>query len=136
MKDNDEAVFRLKDGRLWVSGDRLVIVDKYRIKRQGELWMGGLMLLGLSYMTYHFFVSGTRLVLLMAFFLVDSILQLVKVLLRTSQREVMFADIRSVKEMRRFGSRFVDIRLKNRRIRRFSPDDNSKQIVAKIMEAI
>lgn len=136
MNESEETVFRLKDGRLWVSGDRLVIEDKYRIKRQGELWMQGLMVLGLSFMTYHFFESGTRLFLLMAFFLVDSIVQLVKVLLRTSQREVMIADIRSVRERRRFGSRFVDVRLKNRRIRRLSPDDNSKQIVAKILEAV
>lgn len=136
MKDNEETVFRLKDGRLWVSGDRLVIVDKYRIKRQGELWMQGLMVLGLSFMTYHFFVSGTRLFLLMAFFLVDSIVQLILVLLRTSQREVMFTDIRSVKERRRFGIQFVDVRLNNRRVRRLLPDDNSKQIVAKILEAI
>ena len=76
-----------------------------------------------------YFKTGDQFLLWTGLFIgVTHFLIFILNLFRSNQNEILFDDIKSIKVKQRFGNRFLDIRLKNNRLRRVIGVDNSQEL--------
>lgn len=121
--------FKLKNGEILINNSGLIISDDAR--KQRLRWFLA-SILWISYATtcvIRFFQTGDQFLLWSG--LVIGILQLVVFVLnmiKTDKKELLFSEIKSIKERKLF-DRFIDIRLKNNRLRRITPEGNLKDIL-------
>jgi len=122
--------FRLKKGDISFESDKIIISDdaekqkNYTILKSGLWTFFGVMSVLRYLQTGDLFLLWTGLLIGLGHFLI-----LVFTLLRTVSKEILSTDIKSVKIKKRFGNKFLDIKLKNNRLRRLFLADNSSGLI-------
>ena len=122
--------FRLKKGDISFESDKIIISDdaekqkNFTILKSGLWTFFGIMSVLRYLQTGDLYLLWTGLLIGLGHFLI-----LVFTLLRTVSKEILSTDIKSVKIKKRFGNKFLDIKLKNNRLRRLFLADNSSGLI-------
>lgn len=122
-------IFKIKKGEIQFETDKIRISDDFKKQNSLQLFTSGIwtiygIIAVLRYLkTADQFLLWSGLLIGVAHGII-----FILNLLRSGQNEIKFNDIKSVKVKRRFGNDFLDIRLKNNRLRRISEIENSQEI--------
>jgi len=123
----ESNAFEIKKGKIVFEADKIVITDHARSQKFSILLlMASSIFLGTAYIS-GYLKKGDRIGLwLGVFLLLINIPVFILMLLRSTQNEISFKEVKSMKIKRRLGNVFLDIKLKNFRTRRvneiFNPD--------------
>ena len=123
----ESNAFEIKKGKIVFEADKIVITDHVRSQKFSILLLlASSIFLGTAYFS-GYLKKGDRIGLwLGVFLLLINIPVFILMLLRSTQNEISFKEVKSMKIKRRLGNVFLDIKLKNFRTRRvneiFNPD--------------
>lgn len=124
-----KQTFRLKKGEIVFDEDKIIINDDAKKQK----WMLSLILCSgtligiMSFLRY--FKTGIRFDLWYGLIIcVLGILVLTMWLLRSVRSEISLKEVKSMKLKQRFNNKFLDIKLKNNRLRRVIRVDNSEEL--------
>ncbi len=121
--------FKLKKGEILFDNDKIIIKDDAKKQK----WILSLILcLGTIYCIETFlkyFKTGDKFNFLYGLIVgLIGILTLIIWLLRSVKSEILLTDVKSIKLKHRFSNKFLDIKLKNNRLRRVIRVDNSAEL--------
>ncbi len=125
--------FELEKGKIVFAADKIIITDKAKNQRAMKLFTSGLWVFFGTMSVLRFLRTGdqfslwTGLIIAIGHFVVFA-----GFLVRSVQAEIYWEDVRSIKLRSRFGNHFLDIKLKNNRIRRVTQIDDTDQLEAYI----
>jgi hypothetical protein len=124
-----KQTFRLKKGEILFDEDKIIINDDAKKQK----WMLSLILCSgtligiMSFLRY--FKTGIRFDLWYGPIIgVLGIFVLILWLLRSVKSEISLKEVKSMKLKQRFSNKFLDIKLKNNRLRRVIRVDNSEEL--------
>lgn len=127
-----DQTFKLKNGELLINDKGLLISDDARKQRLRWFFLSILWIFYGTGSVIRFIKMGDQFFLWTGLIIgISHLVVLVSTLLKTDKKELLFSEITLIKERKRF-NRFIDIRLKNNRVRRIMPLDNSNDIFEKL----
>ena len=121
--------FKFKNGEILFDSDKIYISDDAIKQKRQKLFISimsiiiGITLFLRSLKTGDDFFIWTGLLIA-----VGHVFVLIFTLIQTFQSEILLKEISSIKIKQRFGHKFIDIKLNNRKIRRILKIDNSDLI--------
>ena len=125
-----KQTFRLKNGEISIDSDRLLISDDYKKLKRNRLFSSCLWIFYGIVSVLRFLKTGDQFLLWTGLIIgIGHIVVLALTLIKTAKNELLFSEIKSIKEKKFFSSRFINIRLKNNKLRRIIPQDNLKEII-------
>lgn len=129
--------FHLTGGEITFEADKIVIKDDARKQNLYHHILGGMVAaLSAIYFVRNFKQGDTHDRWLFAILLIINLATLIIGLLRSTQREVQYNDIKTIAVKQRFSNKFIDIKLKNNRLRRVTGVGNMEEIEAYIQAHI
>jgi hypothetical protein len=121
--------FKLKKGEISFEIDKVKIADNSRKHNIILLFSSGIWTIyGIISVLRYLKINDQFLLSTGLFIGVFHFVVFILYLLRSNQSEILFADIRSIKVKQRFGKEFLDIKLKNNRLRRVIGVENSREL--------
>ena len=122
-------IFKIKNGEISFETDKVSISDDFKKQNLINLFSIGIWTIYGTVSVLRYFKTGDQFLLWTGLFIgVTHFLIFILNLFRSNQNEILFDDIKPIKVKQRFGNRFLDIRLKNNRLRRVIGVDNSKEL--------
>jgi hypothetical protein len=121
--------FKIKEGEISFETDKVKISDKSTKQSRFQLFSSGMWTIygTLSVLRYlktgDQFLLWTGLLIGIAHFVI-----FILILFRSTQSDILLGDIKSIKVKQRFSNKFLDIRLKNNRLRRVNGVENSEEL--------
>lgn len=129
--------FHLTGGEITFEADKIVIKDDARKQNLYHNILGGMVPAFFAIYFVRTFKQGdTHDRWLFAILLIINLATLIVGLLRSTQREVPYNDIKTIAVKQRFSNKFIDIKLKNNRLRRVTGVGNMEEIEAYIQAHI
>ncbi|MDY0104961.1 MAG: hypothetical protein RBS07_18660 [Lentimicrobium sp.] len=122
--------FKLKNGEISIDSDRLLISDDFKKQKRNKLLSSGLWIFYGIISVLRFLKTGDQFLLWTGLIIgIGHIVVFTLTLIKTDKKELLFSEIKSIKEKKIFNSRYIDIRLKNNKVRQLIPQDNFKDIL-------
>ena len=122
-------IFKIKNWEISFETDKVSISDDFKKQNLINLFSIGIWTIYGTVSVLRYFKTGDQFLLWTGLFIgVTHFLIFILNLFRSNQNEILFDDIKSIKVKQRFGNRFLDIRLKNNRLRRVIGVDNSQEL--------
>ena len=121
--------FKLKKGEISFETDKVRISDNSRKQNRMQLFSSAIWTIygAISFLRY--LKTGDQFLLWTGLFIgVTHFIIFVLNILRSNQTEISFDDIKSINVKKRFSNVFLDIKLKNNRLRRVIGIENSQEI--------
>jgi hypothetical protein len=121
--------FRLKKGEILFENDKIIISDKVKIQRfMTLLTSGAWMIIGIiSAVKYQHSNDKTTNLLWIALGIINFLL-FVATISRSTKSLILLDDVKSIKVKQRFNNSFLDIKLKNNRLRRVSQIEDTEEL--------
>ena len=121
--------FKLKKGEIYFEIDKIKISDNSRIQKINQLLSSGIWTIFGTISVLRYMKTGDQFLLWTGLFIgIAHFVIFILNLLRSNQSEVLLDDITSIKITRRFNKEFLDIKLKNNKLRRVIGIENSLEI--------
>ena len=121
--------FKLKKGEISFETDKVKISDNSRKQKRVQLFSSGMWTIFGTISVLRFFKTSDQFLLWTGLFIgIAHFIIFILNLLRSSQSEISIDDIKSVNVKRRFNNEFLDIKLKNNRLRRVVGLENSQEL--------
>ena len=121
--------FKLKKGEISFERDKIIISDDARKQRLIMLLFSSMWTVYGILSVIRFLKTGDKFLLWTGLFIgIAHFLLLITFLIRTAKREIAINEIKSVKTGQKFENKFLDIRLKNNRLRRIIRVDNLDEL--------
>ena len=122
-------IFKIKMGEISFETGKVSISDDYKKQNLINLFSTGIWTIYGTVLVLRYFKTGDQFLLSTGLFIgITHFVIFILNLFRSNQNEILFDDIKSIKVKQRFGNRFLDIRLKNNRLRRVIGVDNSQEL--------
>ena len=121
--------FRLKKGEILFENDKIIISDKVNRQNGMTLLMSGLWIFYGTVSVLRYMKTGDDFLLWTGSFIgIGHLIIFVFTLLRSAKSEISLDDVKSIKVKQRFNNNFLDIRLKNNRLRRVIQIEDSEEL--------
>ena len=121
--------FKLKKGEIYFEIDKIKISDNSRKHKINQLLSSGIWTIFGTISVLRYMKTGDQFLLWTGLFIgIAHFVIFILNLLRSNQSEVLLDDITSIKITRRFNKEFLDIKLKNNKLRRVIGIENSLEI--------
>lgn len=121
--------FKLKKGEISFEIDKIKISDNSRIQKINQLLSSGIWTIFGTISVLRYMKTGNQFLLWTGLFIgIAHFVIFILNLLRSNQSEVLLDDITSIKITRRFNKEFLDIKLKNNKLRRVIGIENSLEL--------
>jgi hypothetical protein len=122
-------IFKIKNGEISFKTNKVCISDDSKKHNLINLFILGIWAIYGTTSVLRYFKTGDQFLLWTGLFIgISNFVIFILRLFRSDQNEILFNDIKSIKVKQRFGIRFLDIRLKNNRLRRVIGVDNSQEL--------
>ena len=119
-----KQTFHLERGDLKFEGDKITITDNAQKKSRYTLFISGMWTLYGVLSVFRYLKTGDEFLLWTGLLIgIGHGIVIVGTLLRSVKCEIDLKDVKSIKVKHRFNNEFLDIKLKNNRIRRVSQID-------------
>jgi len=124
-----KQTFRLKKGEISFENDKIIISDKVYKQNGMTLLTSGLWIFYGTISVLRYMKTGDEFLLWTGLFIgIGHLIIFVFTLLRSVQNEISLNEVKSLKVKQRFNNIFLDIRLKNNRLRRVSQIEDSMEL--------
>ena len=121
--------FKLKKGEISFETDKVKISDNSRKQNIIQLFSSAIWTIYGIISVLRYLKTGDQFLLWTGLFIGTAhLIIFILNLLRTNQSDINLDDIKSVKVKKRFNNEFLDIRLKNNRLRRVSGIENTREL--------
>ena len=121
--------FKLKKGEISFETDKVKISDNSRKQSIIHLFSSAMWTIYGIISVLRYLKTGDQFLLWTGLFIGTShLIIFILNLLRSNQSEINLNDIKSVKVKKRFSNEYLDIRLKNNRLRRVSGIENTREL--------
>ncbi len=121
--------FKLKKGEISFETDKVRISDDSKKQSHVRLFSSGMWTIYGFFSVLRYFKTGDQFLLWTGLFIgIAHLVIFMLHLFRSNQSEILFDDIKSINVKQKFSHNFVDIRLKNNRLRRIIGVDNPKEL--------
>ncbi len=121
--------FKLMKGEISFEPDRIRISDNLKKERIISLFSSSLWTMYGAISVFRYLKTGDQFLLWTGIFIgVAHLILLIVNLLRSNANEILYSEITSIKITRRSKNKFLDLRLKNNRLRRVNGVENLKDI--------
>lgn len=121
--------FKLKKGEISFETDKVKISDNSRKQSIIQLFSSAMWTIYGIISVLRYLKTGDQFLLWTGLFIGTAhLIIFILNLLRSNQSEINLDDIKSVKVKKRFSNEFLDIRLKNNRLRRVSGIENTQEL--------
>jgi len=121
--------FKLKKGEISFESDKVRISDNSRKLNIIQLFSSAMWTIYGTISVLRYLKTGDQFLLWTGLFIgISHLVIFILSILRSNQNEIPFDDIKSIAIKRRFSKEFLDIRLKNNRLRRVIGIENSNEI--------
>lgn len=121
--------FKIKKGEITFETDKVRILDNSKKQNLLQLFSSGMWTIFGTLSVLRYLKTGDQFLLWTGLFIgIAHFGIFILNLLRSNQSEISFDDIKSIKIKRRFSDEFLDIRLKNNRLRRVIRIENSQEL--------
>jgi hypothetical protein len=121
--------FKLKKGEISFENDKVRISDNSKKQNRMQLFSSAMWTVYGTISVLRYLKTGDQFLLWTGLFIgVAHFIIFVLNILRSNQTEISFDDIRSINVKQRFSNVFLDIKLKNNRVRRVIGIENSEEI--------
>ena len=121
--------FRLKKGEILFENDKIIISDKAKTQRFMTLFTSGLWIFYGTISVLRFMKTGDEFLLWSGSLIgIGHLLIFVFTLFRSVKIEISLNEVKSLKVKQHFSNNFLDIRLKNNKLRRISQIDDSEDL--------
>lgn len=122
-------IFNIKNGQISFETDKVSISDNSKKNNLIMLISAGIWTIFGTISVLRYFKTGDQFLLWTGLFIgVGHFVFFILSLFRSNQNEILFSAIKSIKVKQRFGNRFLDIRLKNNKLRRIIGVENSPEL--------
>lgn len=123
-----KQTFKLKNGEILFQDDKIIIIDDAKKQRYMQLFSSSIWTVYGIISVFRYLKTNDQFLLWLAIIGILHFVILIPNLLRSNQSEILFDNIKSLKFNLRFGRGFLDIKLKNNRLRRVIGIENSQEI--------
>lgn len=124
-----KKTFKIKKGEISFETDKIIISDNSKKQNLLQLFSSGMWAIFGTSSVLRYLKTGDQFLLWTGLCIgIGHLVIFILILLRSNEIEILFDEIKSIKVKRRFSNEFLDIRLKNNRLRRVNDIENSKQI--------
>ena len=124
-----KQTFKLKNGEIIFDNDKIIIKDDAKKQRNITLFSAGMWTIFGTLSVVRYFKTGDQFLLWTGLFIgIAHFVIFIFNLRRTAKREIPFDGIKSLKVKQRFSKEFLDIKLKNSRLRRVILADNKTEL--------
>jgi hypothetical protein len=121
--------FKIEKGEISFETDKIRILDNSKKQNLLQLLSSGIWTIYAILSVLRYLKTGDQFLLWTGLFIgMANFVIFILNLIRTNQSEILFDDIKSIKVKRIFGNEFLDIKLKNNRLRRVIGIENSQEI--------
>jgi hypothetical protein len=121
--------FKLKKGEISFEADKVKISDNSRKLNRIQLFSSGIWTIYGTISVLRYLKTSDQFLLWSGLFIgIAHFVIFILNLLRSNQSEILFDDIKFIKVKQRFGREFLDIKLKNNRLRRVLGIENSQDL--------
>jgi hypothetical protein len=121
--------FRLKKGEISFEGDKVKISDNSTKLNRIQLFSSGIWTIYGTISVLRYLKTSDQFLLWSGLFIgIAHFVIFIIILLRSNQSEILFDDIKFIKVKQRFGREFLDIKLKNNRLRRVIGIENLQDL--------
>ena len=121
--------FKLKKGEISFETDKVKISDNSRKQNIIQLFSSAIWTIYGIISVLRYLKTGDQFLLWTGLFIGTAhLIMFILNLLRSNQSDINLDDIKSVKVKKRFSNEFLDIRLKNNRLRRVSGIENTREL--------
>jgi hypothetical protein len=118
--------FKIEKGEISFETDKIRILDNSKKQNLLQLLSSGIWTIYAILSVLRYLKTGDQFLLWTGLFIgMANFVIFILNLIRTNQSEILFDDIKSIKVKRIFGNEFLDIKLKNNRLRRVSGIEDS-----------
>lgn len=122
-------IFNTKNGQIVFETDKVSISDNSKKNNLIMLISAGIWTIFGTLSVMRYFKTGDQFLLWTGLFIgIGHFVFFILSLFRSNQNEILFNEIKSIKVKQRFGNKFLDIRLKNNRLRRVIGVENSAEL--------
>jgi hypothetical protein len=124
-----KQIFKLTQGEITFETDRILISDDSKNNNMLVLLNAVLLMIFGLLNLIRYFLNKDEILLWggSAFFIINLVI-IVTFLLRSNQNEILFKDIKSIKVQETFRWKFLDIKLKNNKLRRINGLENIQEL--------
>ena len=121
--------FKLKKGEISFEADKVKISDNSRELNRIQLFSSGIWTISGAISVLRYLKTSDQFLLWTGLFIgISHFVIFILNLLRSNQSEILFDDVKFIKVKKRFGREFLDIKLKDNRLRRVIGIENSQDI--------
>ncbi|MBK8879854.1 MAG: hypothetical protein IPN74_15350 [Haliscomenobacter sp.] len=121
--------FKLKKGEISFETDKVKISDNSRKQNRIQLFSSAMWTIYGTISILRYLKTGDQFLLWTGLFIgIAHFIIFILNILRSNQTEISFDDIKSINVKRRFNNEFLDIKLKNNRLRRVIGIENSQEL--------
>lgn len=121
--------FKLKKGEISFDSISIKILDNSKKKNRIQLLSSGIWTIYGILSVLRYLKTGDQFLLWTGLFIgIVHLVIFILNLFRSNESKVLFNDIKSIKVREKFSSKFLDIRLKNNRLRRVNGIDNLEEL--------
>jgi hypothetical protein len=115
-----EQNFEVKTGEITFKENKIIVSDNARIQIRNQFLMSGVWLLVAIINVWTYFKTGDHFSLWVGGLLIGilHLILLISLLRRTSKSEIEKSEINSIVIKEKFGNKFLNIKLKNNKLRR------------------
>lgn len=118
--------FKIKKGEISFETDKVRILDNSKKQNFLQLVSSGIWTIYAILSVLRYLKTGDQFLLWTGLFIgIANFVIIILNLIRSNQSEILFDDIKSIKVKRIFGNEFLDIKLKNNRLKRVSGIEDS-----------
>jgi hypothetical protein len=118
--------FKIEKGEISFETDKIRILDNSKKQNLLQLLSSGIWTIYAILSVLRYLKTGDQFLLWTGLFIgMANFVIFILNLIRSNQSEILFDDIKSIKVKRKFGNKYLDIKLKNNRLRRVSGIEDS-----------
>ncbi|RKS92331.1 hypothetical protein BC952_2219 [Flavobacterium limicola] len=122
-------IFNIKNGQISFETDKVSISDNSKKHNLIMLISAGIWTIFGTLSVLRYFKTGDQFLLWTGLFIgIGHLVFFILSLFRSNQNEILFSDIESITVKQRFGNSFLDIRLKNNKLRRVIGIEDSAEL--------
>jgi hypothetical protein len=118
--------FKIEKGEISFETDKIRILDNSKKQNLLQLLSSGIWTIYAILSVLRYLKTGDQFLLWTGLFIgIANFVIFIQNLIRSNQSEILFDNIKSIKVKRKFGNKYLDIKLKNNRLRRVSGIEDS-----------
>jgi hypothetical protein len=118
--------FKIEKGEISFETDKIRILDNSKKQNLLQLLSSGIWTIYAILSVLRYLKTGDQFLLWTGLFIgMANFVIFIQNLIRSNQSEILFDNIKSIKVKRKFGNKYLDIKLKNNRLRRVSGIEDS-----------